>query len=298
MPLDSLDDVRLFRQVVAAGGISAAARVLRASKNRVSQRLAALEAGLGVRLADRTTRSFQLTEEGARFLAASEGLLEAVESCEASVASPRAREGRVRLALTSAVADLGLGHDLARLMRTAPKLELQLLVEDEATDPRAQGFDVLIRAGDLPDSSLMAQPLGKMPIVLAAAPEYLARQGRPESPADLVTHQCLRKGSGASERTWTLLDREGRARKVPIRGSLECSDARLQRDVLYAGGGIAPHPASEVLRAEDHGLLERVLPGWSFASVPVWALGERGRFRLARVAQVIDLFRQTLARYS
>lgn len=296
MAINSLDDVRLFRQVVASGGISAAARAMRDSKNRISQRLAALEQDLGVRLAIRTTRTFRLTEEGERFLASAEALLEAADRCESSVASIRAREGRVRMVVRSAVVGLGLGAELSQLMQSAPGLNLQVTVMDEGADLLAGGFDLLMQVGPLQDSSFVATRLGAIPIVLAATPAYLDTLGRPKAPADLARHRCIRKLGGEPERAWALVDRQGRRCEASIGGSFECSDSRLQRDMLYAGYGIGARPASEVRHAERTGQLERALPSWAFDPVPVWVLSPRGRLRLPRIALVVAHLKRVVAR--
>lgn len=297
MALDSLSDVRLFRQVVASGGISAAARALHDHKNRISQRLAALEQDLGVRLAQRTTRSFRLTEEGERFLVSVEALMEAAERCESSVASPRAMEGRIRIAIRSAVTGLGIGAELSRLMKAAPGLNLQVTVVDEGADLLAGGFDLLMQVGTLPDSSFVATRLGTISVVLAATPSYLDAHGRPKTPADLARHQCIRKLGNEAERWWTLVDHRGRQLETSIGGTFECSDSQLQREVLYAGYGIGPRPAAEVSQAESAGHLERVLPAWTFAPVPIWVLGPKGRLRLPRVALVVDMLKEVVARH-
>lgn len=297
MTLDSLDDVRLFHQVVVSGGISAAARALQDNKNRISQRLAALEENLGVRLAHRTTRTFRLTEEGERFLASAETLLEAADRCESSVASIRALEGRVRMAVRSAVAGLGLGAELAQLLKSAPGLHLQVTVIDEGVGLLAGGFDLFMQVGPLEDSSLIPIRLGAIPVVLAATPAYLDMHGRPKVPSDLARHHCIRKLGNAPERIWTLFDRMGRGCDAPIGGTFECSDSQIQRDILEAGHGISPRPAHEVQRAERAGRLERVLPGWAFDPVPVWVLGPKGRLRLPRIALVLDLLKRLVARH-
>ncbi|MBL0312120.1 MAG: LysR family transcriptional regulator [Holophagaceae bacterium] len=298
MTLDSLEDVRLFRQVVVSGGISAAARVLNSNKNRISQRLASLEQDLGVRLAHRTTRSFRLTEEGERFYASVEALLEAAERSELSVASTRAMEGRVRLALRSTMVGLGIGTEITQLMQVAPKLKLQLVVIDEKADLLAGGFDLAMQVGSLPDSSLVATRLGTVSVVLAAAPSYLDTHGRPRTPSDLALHQCIRKLGDEPEKTWPLVNRRGVRFKAAIGGSFECSDSQLQSEVLYAGLGIGLRPAEEVRRAEAAGRLERVLPSWEFAPVPVWAISPKGRLRLPRVALIVDLLKRVVVRFA
>ncbi|HPH70724.1 MAG TPA: LysR family transcriptional regulator, partial [Kofleriaceae bacterium] len=147
MRIDSLDDIRLFRQVVNSGGISAAARAVQRSKNLVSQRLLALETALGVRLADRTTRGFRLTEEGERFWQTTEALMDAAERSEAAIKSPGGVSGRVRIAVRSALAGMGLGVEIARLLNNAPRLQLQVAVVDDNADIRSKGFDLAVQSG-------------------------------------------------------------------------------------------------------------------------------------------------------
>jgi DNA-binding transcriptional LysR family regulator len=294
VPIDSLQDVRVFRQIVASGGITAAARVLADSKNRVSQRLAALERALGVRLANRTTRSLTLTEEGERFYEHSAGLLEAAERTESSLAVAASLEGRVRIAVRSSLGGRGLGAELARLLQSAPRLQLQVAVVDENSDLLAEGFDLAVQVGALKDSSFVATRLVVSSYVLAASPAYLDAHGRPQTPADLARHQCLRKLSHPAEATWALVSRRGRSVRVPIGGALECNDAQLQGEALFAGLGIALRLADEVRRGAVAGTLERVLPGWSFEPFPVWIVSPRGRLKVPRVAAVAALLRRVI----
>lgn len=298
MPIDSLEDVRLFRQVVASGGISAAARVLHDNKNRISQRLAALERALGVRLADRTTRSLRLTEDGERFLSWSEGLLEAAERAELSVVPRGAVEGRVRLAVRSALSGVGIGEELAKLLYGAPKLRLQLLVIDDDTDLAglyARGVDVAVQIGTLRDSTLVKRRLGEVSFVMAATPGYLRDAGRPRSPRDLAAHECIRRLGSTPETVWSLESRNGGRTKAAINGRLECDDARLQTEILYGGFGIGLRPAAEVRRAAQAGTLEQVLPGWTYQPFPVWAVAPKDRLRLPRVAHVVELLLRVVA---
>ncbi len=296
MPIDSLDDVRLFRQIVSSGGISAAARVSHQTKNRVSQRLAALERALGVRLAQRTTRRLRLTEEGERFYAETEALLEAADRSERAVASAKELEGRVRLAVRSALAGVGIGADVVGLLRVAPRVNLQVVVVDDAADLLARGFDLAVQVGALPDSSLVARRIGSVRWVMAATPSYLDARGRPRTPADLVHHECIRKLDDEPETTWSLLDGSGSRVRAKVAGNFECSDERLQRDVLYAGLGIGVRPAEEVRRAAQLGTIERVLPTWTLAPTPAWVVGPKGRLALPRVALVVDLLERILQR--
>ncbi len=235
MPIDSLEDVRVFRQIVASGGISAAARVLNDHKNRVSQRLVALEKALGVRLAHRTTRSLKLTEEGERFFEHSAALLEAAERTENTLAAAASVEGRVRVAVRSALGGRGLGAEMAKLLQSAPKLHLQVAVVDENTDLLREGFDLAIQVGPLKDSSFVATRLEVSSFVLAATGAYLDAHGRPQTPADLKHHQCILKLAQPTEVAWVLVNQRGGRLNAPIGGRFECSDAQFQAEALYAG---------------------------------------------------------------
>lgn len=296
MPIESLEDVRVFRQIVSSGGISAAARVLRDNKNRVSQRLAALERALGVKLAHRTTRSLKLTEEGERFFEHSATLLEAAERTEAALASANSLEGRVRVAVRSALGGRGLGAEFARLMQSAPNLSLQVATVDENDDLLKEGFDLAVQVGALKDSSFVATRLLVSGFVLAASRSYLDAHGRPASPTDLRRHQCIRRLSQPSETSWALVNRRGRRVDAPIAGALECNDAQLQAEALYAGFGIGLRPHDEVQRAALTGTLERVLPQWRYEPISVWIVSPRGRLRVPRVAAVADMLKRVIGR--
>lgn len=294
MPIGSLDDVRLFRQVAASGGISAAARVLGDSKRRVSQRLAVLEGQLGARLAVRDTRSFSLTEEGERFLEQSAGLLEAAERAERSLVPARALEGRVKVALRSALAGVGLGAELARLVHASPGLRLQVEVVDENRPLLEGAFDLAIHVGSLRASSLVATRLELSNWVLAATPGYLDAHGRPRTPAGLAGHRCILTLTQPRETHWALAGPRGERRRVPVSGPFECNDAHFQGEALGAGLGIGLRTLAEVERGAAEGRLERVLPGWRHQPVQVWIVAPPGRTRVPRVAAVAGLLRRVI----
>lgn len=296
MPIESIEDVRVFRQVVASGGITAAARVLGGTKNRVSQRLAALERSLGVRLAHRTTRTLKLTEEGERFMEQSGPLLELVERTELAMTRATSLEGRVRVAVRSALAGVGLGAEMARLLQSAPRLQLQVAVVDDNADVFTEGFDLAVQVGELKDSSLVATRIEVASYVMAAAPNYLDTRGRPQSPKDLASHQCIRTLAHPRETSWPLVSQRGRHVDASIGGTFECNDAQLQGEALYAGLGVGLRPHEEVHRAEQAGTLERVLSGWGLAPISVWIVSPQGRMKVPRVAAVAELLKRAVGR--
>jgi DNA-binding transcriptional LysR family regulator len=295
MALDSLDDLRVFRQIVSAGGISAAARALRRSKNAVSQRLARLEVALGTRLADRTTREFRLTDNGERLWRASEELLAAAGRTEAALSGDGALDGKVRVAVRSALAAIGLGDELAQLLAGAPGLQLQLAVVDDDAELRRGGYDLAVQPGRLRDSALVARRLGTARYQLAASPAYVRAAGAPRRPTELVRHQCLRRLGEAPELTWSLVGHGERTATARLGGRVECSDARLLCELIYAGVGIGLLPAAVVRRGQRDGTLERVLPTWEYAPIPVWVVSPKGRLALPRVARVVEVLARAVA---
>lgn len=296
MPIESLADLRVFRQVVASGGITAAARVLDDSKNRVSQRLAALERALGVRLAHRSTRAFRLTEEGERLFASSGALLEAADRVETFLGSASRLEGRVKVAVRSALGGVGLGAELARLLQSAPGLHLQVAVVDENAAVLEDGFDLAVQVGSLRASALVATRLQVSTYVMAAAPGYLDARGRPRSPRALAEHQCIRTLAHPRETQWSLVSARGRRQDFAVGGTFECDDAQLQGEALYAGLGIGLRPLAEVRRAQADGRLERVLPEWRHVPVPVWMVSPPGRSKVPRVAAVAEVLKRVITR--
>jgi DNA-binding transcriptional LysR family regulator len=178
---------------------------------------------------------------------------------------------------------------LAELTATAPAVELSVRLTS-----RLEGadFDVALWVGDVALRSLIRRRVGLLAWVLAAAPSYTKAHGVPASPADLVTHECLRALRSPRENRWVLQDERGRQTSVELHGRFEANDAEVLRQALYAGQGIGLRPRGEVAAAVQEGRLVRVLPGWVFAPVPLLVLTPPARARVGRVRAVAD----TLAR--
>ena len=160
----------------------------------------------------------------------------------------------------------------------------------------AEAIDLAVQVGELPDSSLVTRGVGAVPMVLAAAPGYVERHGRPRGPADLVGHECLRRLGRPPEETWTLVDEAGREVVAPIGGRLECSDSTAQTRALYAGFGIGLRPAGEVRRAARTGALVRLLGSHGVAPVPVRVVMPPRRVRRPTVEAMVELVRAVVRR--
>lgn len=288
--LENLSDVRVFAQVFESGGLTAAGQVLRLPTNQVSRRLSRLESALGVRLFNRTTRRVVATAEGKGFYPRALRLLESAREAEEISGQRSALEGTVRVAVRTTSLEFGFMSELSRLLLSHAGLAVQLMVRDEPLDLVAEGIDVAVMVGSLPDSSHVARLVGHAEYVLAASPAYLKRHGSPETPAQLVKHQALRRHGAPPEVEWTLVGPRQKELTVAIDGRFECDDSRALAVAVDEGLGIGLRPAREV--RESRGRLVRVLPGWKLPLIPVWAVSPPGRTRLARVALVVDVLRK------
>jgi DNA-binding transcriptional LysR family regulator len=248
--MDAIGDLALFRSIVEAGGISAAALALQSSPAAVSRRLSALEARLGVRLAERSSRRFRLTDEGLLLYERSRSILEQVRDTEAEVAS---RGGAARgLLRVGAPSDFGRRHIaplLGRFIAQHPGLQAHLILSDAGLEVEADACDLVLRFGPPNDVSMIARKIASTSRVLCAAPPYLARRGTPRSPEELSAHSCLRLA-----RRHQLLDlwrfaRDGTDYEVKVAGPLSSGDGTVLHEWVLSGEGISLEALWDV--AED-----------------------------------------------
>lgn len=292
----TLDEIRAFQAVATAGGFTSAAQRLGVSTNAISLRVQRLERALGVRLLVRTTRSLALTEEGRLFAERSASAMADLEAVESELRpSKDGLRGNVRIALPGVVATGVFLARVSELLREHPLLALQLRVANAPINAIAEGVDIQVVVGQPPDSTFVGRHLGRATWVLAASPAYLDRMGRPSSPADLAAHQCLRLLGTTPQREWSLVDVHGHEVTVPVGGSFEADDSRALGDAAYEGLGVGVRPLGECVAAARTGLLERVLPDYSFQPLDVYALLPPGRLQLRRVEVCVEALGASVA---
>lgn len=261
-----LNDVYFFAKVVEHQGITAAARVLDVPKSSLSRRIQSLEAALGARLIQRTSRRFVITEIGAEFHRHALAMLVEAEAAENVVRSRTAEpSGTIRFTCSVAVAQLVLAPLIPRFMATFPRVRIVEHATNRHVDPVHEGFDMCLRAHTepLPSSSLVQRPLAQIPWVLFAGPGYLARKGTPGDPSELAGHDAIALGMH-DHHAWRLRDvrHADQAHTVPIAPSLQSDDMATLKAAACAGAGIVALPGY-VGRAEvASGQLVRVLPQW------------------------------------
>ena len=254
-----LNDIVVFARVVEAGSFTAAARLLAMPKTTVSRRIAALEREVGVRLLQRTTRSLNLTDAGRLYYEQSSLGLRTIEEANLRLAQARAEpSGTIRI---SAPVGFG-GHFLIRavvdFLALYPKTNVELRLTDDRLNLVEDGIDLAFRTGILQDSTLIARKLGSTHRLLCASPDYLARQGMPESPADLTHHQCVIAGPSASGAHW-LLDGPRGQETVVVAGRFAANEMQAVVAAALAGFGVAQLPQAIAEGLIDDGRLQRVL---------------------------------------
>ncbi|MDP1656641.1 MAG: LysR family transcriptional regulator [Hylemonella sp.] len=258
-----------FSAIVSAGSISKAATRLGCGKSVVSRQLAKLEADLGARLIQRTTRRLTLTEVGEAVLLEAQQIDRSLANVE-QISGQFQQEvrGRLRVACPRPLGQRYLVPLLTTFTQQHPQVEITLVVEDRLTDLVAEQIDVAIRVAHMEDSTLVARKLAPNPRVLVAAPAYLARAGTPKTPADLAQHNCLLYISGTTVRDeWTF--RKGTA-TTPIRasGNIKMNDGMALAASACAGAGITVLDRLLVEPELASGVLVELLPDYRLAAGP------------------------------
>jgi DNA-binding transcriptional LysR family regulator len=259
-----MEELAALLAVSREGSFAMAGRSLERHPTIISKRVAALEDRLGVRLIERTTRRVRLTEAGERLAeqirAAQELIIEAEQTASSGAVEVR---GKLRLAFPGAMGRIWLAPLLPDFMRTHPKVEIDVHFSEQFVDLVEDGRDVAIRIGVLNDSRLVAKKLGDHERILCASPDYLARHGTPQSPADIANHNCLQFSGFASFPEWRLSNGEQKE-TIHARGSMISNDGPALVEAAKAGLGILGGGEWLVAREIAEGSLVRVLPEWAF----------------------------------
>ncbi len=234
--------IPVFVAVVENGGFTAAARTLGISKSAVSKRINQLEAHLGVRLLHRTTRKLSLTEAGERYFEHATQALAAANQAEDAVAELQGEpQGQLRISSPMSFGRLHVAPMIPKLLKRYPKLKIDLVMDDRRVDLVAEGFDTAIRAGNLPDSTLIARKLAPVRQVLCASPDYIDRYDRPNTPAELSGHNCVLYSYSSDADKWTLIG-EGGPVTVTVSGSYKVNNSEALLEALREGVGIGRLP--------------------------------------------------------
>jgi len=284
-----IENIRVFVRVLELGSLSAAGRHMRLSPAVVSHRLQQLEAHLGVRLLNRTTRRVRPTEHGSAFYEACQDVLASLERAEATVADA----GRLPRGILRITAPLGFGRQilapiLPDFRDEHPEVSVQLRLSDHVLDLVAEGMDVAIRLGTLADSSLIARRIADCPQVVCASPDYLLRHGAPKEPADLLKHACLiLRLPGARPVRWVLNTPDGPV-TLAVSGPVDADFGEILTEFALRGHGILLKPLWEVADYLRDGRLVPVLPDFPPEPISVSVVYPHRRLVAAKTRAFAD----------
>jgi DNA-binding transcriptional LysR family regulator len=273
---DRLFALRLFARIARSGSFSRAAREIGISQPSASRIAAELEQDVGVPLLVRTTRGLTLTDAGAEYLARIEPLLAALDEADHAARGTGELRGSLRVATSVGFGMREVIPRLAPFVQRHPALHIDLLMSDQRANLVAEGVDLALRWGELPDSSAIARSLGTSPRLLAAAPAYLARAGLPETPESLGNHEVIISPLGVGLSWWTF-EQDGRTVSVRVQGRLTTSVNQAAVAAAVAGLGILSIGLWNCRAELASGELVQVLPDWHLKPIELHAVFAAGR---------------------
>ena len=288
-----LDDMRIFVATVDAHNFTAAAKRLALSKQFVSRRVMALEEALGVQLLIRNTRKLAVTELGQEFYERARRILGEVEDAEQAMSLRRAGpRGLLRVSAPMSFGMMHLSPLVASFLREHADVRFDMELSDRTVDVVGEGFDMAIRIGALPDSTLIAQKLVDVRMVVCCSPGYVRRRGAPVVPADLARHSCLLYGHGGVV-SWDFVV-DGVSKGVEVNGPLRANNGELIRDAAVAGLGIVRLPDFIVADALNGGQLVTVLEEFLPSAATVYAVYPQHRQSSVTIRVFVEFLREHL----
>lgn len=290
--MDRIDALHLFAAVAELESFTRAAERQSLTPGAASKQIAALEDRMQVRLLERTTRSVRLTDAGRALLDRIRPWLSEYDEIEHGLAvESAAAAGALRV---SAPVDFGasrLIEPVTAFMEQWPAVEVRLDLADRMVDLVDEGYDLAVRIGHLPDSSLIARRLADAPLTVIASPAYLDTRGTPAHPSDLSGHDCIIDRNKPAPNLWRFDRAEGggEARaEVKVSGRLSLNGANAAVAAACAGTGVAIPPAWAARSAIEEGRVREVLSGWAPDHRDLWAVFPSNRFLAHRVRLFVD----------
>ena len=295
--MQDLNDLYYFAMVVDHGGFAAAERALGIPKSRLSRRISQLENELGVRLLQRSTRRFAVTDVGQSVHRHAQSMLAEATAAREVVdrlsAEPR---GVVKASVPVGVAQQLMPKLLPEFLARYPEVRVQLHVSNRRVDVINEGFDVAIRVRTRfdDDGSLVMRSFGQIQELLVASPKYLDRAGRPTSPEQLGEHTTMTMGEDEGRQRWELQGRDGEVRRVELKARVSGFDFPMLMALAKQGLGITMLPETMCAEAVRSGELEVVLPDWRLPQGVAHAVFASRRGMLPAVRVFIDFLAEKL----
>jgi DNA-binding transcriptional LysR family regulator len=292
MPYDGrlLSGVTVLMAVIEAGSMARAAEALGLTSSGVGRAVSRLEARIGVRLLERTTRTMTLTDEGRRFYEEVGPHLDGIEQAAMTAAGATGTvRGRLRVNVDPFFTRVVLAGQVAAFLDRHPNVRLELIMRDHVGDLVADGFDLALRFGEPPTGSLIARKLIETRILTVASPSYIKRHGRPKHPSEVAHLPCIDFYDAANACAFEWEFRNG-AEVLPVKPSsrLMVSDVGAMLGACEAGAGIAQIMELGTKQIVDSGRLVELFPDWPGELFPLYALYPSRQHRAAKVRAFVD----------
>jgi DNA-binding transcriptional LysR family regulator len=286
--MDTIDGMRTFVAVVTEGSFSRAADRLGRSPQLVSKYVGQLEARLGARLINRSTRRLSITEVGQAYFERCHDVLAEIDEMESAVGdAATAARGTLRINAPMTFGTMHLSTAIAEYQCGQPEVSVELTLDDRVVDIVSEGYDMAIRIGRLQESSLVAQKLAPIRLVICAASDYLAQHGTPATPQDLQDHECLRYTLSSYSDRWRF--RQGdKLHDVQVSGRFSASNGDAIRLAAMAGRGIALQPTFIVGDDIREGRLQRILEDYEVEPMGLYAVYAHRKYLSGKVRTLVD----------
>ncbi len=287
--MDRLTEMEAFAMVVDQGGFTDAAKKMGLSKSTVSKHVSSLEARLGARLLNRTTRRVSPTEIGLAYYDRARRVLNDAGEADALVtAMQSAPSGLLRISVAT---DFGVNHlspVLGDFLQEYPDITVNMVLNNRYVELISEGFDMAVRIGELEDSTLRARKIAETTRRMIAAPSYIRQFGRPERIDDLNEHKLLHYSNQSSTAVWKITAPSGEKRQIRTAGWLTVNDGQSLLNACVAGLGIAHLPSFLYADAMREGKVEEIMPGLPVETEGIYAVYPPGRFTQPKVRAFID----------
>ena len=296
--MDVLSAMGVFVRVVDLKSFSMAAAEMGISSSSVSKQVSQLEQHVGAKLLQRTTRRLFVTDVGAAYYEKCLSILEEIEEAENLVSQLQGKpQGVLRITCNMTFGQIQLSKAIPEFMDKYPDVQVDITLDDRAPDLIRDGFDMAIRIADpqLPDSSMIAREISKIPMYICATPHYLEKHGRPETAEELKGHNCLVFVYAANAHQWTL-EKNAKRHTVQVSGDLKANNSLVVRESVLQHRGIANLADFVISRFVQSGDLVQVFPDCQPELLSIFAVYPDRKYTSPKVSAFIDFFREWLAR--
>lgn len=294
--MDRFSEMEAFANVVDQGGFTDAAKKMGISKSAVSKHVSSLEARLGARLLNRTTRRVSPTEIGLAYYDRARRVLNDAGEADALVTLMQSEpSGLLRVSVAT---DFGVNHlspVLSAFLEEFPDITVNMVLNNRFVELISEGYDLAVRIGDLEDSTLRARKLTETTKRMIASPAYFARYGRPKKIDDLNTHKLLHYSNQGAGNVWKITAPSGEKRHIRTAGWLSVNDGQSLLNAAISGLGIAYLPSYLYADAMARGLVEDAIPNLPMEMQGIYAVYPPGRFTQPKVRAFIDFLVRAFA---